>query len=106
MKGALISLSVGVVLLVIIYFKLSVYRGKGSFDIHFHDTYFVLSYFSVIVFSLLLLGTFFSIGGVIGTHFKSKLFWILTILFLSIDTYYVVAFYKAFNNTEITFHEE
>jgi len=106
MKGALIALFLGIALLVMIYFKLVVYRSKTSFDIHFHDTYFVLDYASAIVLAIILLGTFFSIGGIIGTHFKSKLFWILTVLFISINTYYVVSFNKASNNVDITFPKE
>jgi hypothetical protein len=106
MKGALIGLFIGISLLLFLYFKLAPYRSSTSFDIHFHDTYFVLDYLSAIGFSLILLGTFFAIGGTIGTHFKSKLFWILTVLFLSIDTVYIVSLYKAFNNNDITFPKE
>ncbi len=102
MKGALIALLIGLTLLVAVYFKLRIYKSNASFDIHLHDTYFVLSYAMAAVFTLLILGTFFSIGGVIGTHFKSKLFWTLTVIFLSVDTYYTAMFYKAFNHTEIT----
>ena len=92
MKGALVGLFVGIVLLILLYFKIDVYRSKGTIDIHLHDTYFVLSYSSVAIFILLFLGTFFSIGGMIGSIFKSKLFWILTILVLSIDAYYISSF--------------
>lgn len=106
MKGALIGLFFGLTLLVLLYFKLTPYRSNSSFDIHFHDTYFVLDYVSAIGFAFILLGTFFSIGGIIGTRFKSKLFWILTVIFLSINIYYGVSFYKAFNNNDITFSKE
>ncbi len=102
MKAALISLFFGFVLLVLLFLKMDVYKSKGTIDVHLHDTYFVLSYASVMVFVLLFLGTFFSVGGIIGTYFKSKLFWILCVLCLSIDTYYFMKFYKAFNDTEIT----
>lgn len=102
MKGALIALFIGLALLVLLYFRTTIYSSKGTIDIHLHDTYFVLSNASVIIFILLFLGTFLSVGGIIGSFFKSKLFWVLAVLFLSIDTYYIVTFYKAFSNTENT----
>jgi branched-subunit amino acid ABC-type transport system permease component len=75
MKGALISLVIGIVLLLLIYFRLDVYyRTRSGIDIYFHDTYFIVSYASVVSFVLLILGLFFSAGGIIGTRFKSKLF--------------------------------
>lgn len=92
MKGALIGLFLGIALLALIYFKLAVYRSKTSFDIYFHDTYFVINNTFAVVFALIFLGTFFSIGGIIGMHFRSKLFLLLTVLFLAIDIYYVVSF--------------
>ena len=102
MKGALIALFIGIVLLVAVYFKLSIYRSKSSFDIHLHDAFYVLDYTSAIILGFMMLGTFFSVGGIIGTHFKSKLFVVLVMLFLSIDTFYVVSFYKAFKNNKDT----
>jgi len=59
MKGALIALFIGIVLLVLLYFKMDIFRGKGTIDIHLHDTYFILSYTTVTIFILLFLGTFF-----------------------------------------------
>jgi hypothetical protein len=106
MKGALIGLFIGLTLLVFLYFKLAPYRSSTSFDIHVHDTYFVLDYLSATGFALIFLGTFFAIGGIIYTHFKSKLFWLLTVLFLSIDTFCAASFFKAFNNNDITFPKE
>jgi hypothetical protein len=97
MKGALIALFSGIALLVIIYFRLTIYRGKTSFDIQFHDTYFILDYGFSILLAFIFLGTFFSVGGIIGTRFRSKLFWILSVLFLAIDAYFVVVSYQAFS---------
>jgi hypothetical protein len=102
MKGALIALLIGIVLLILLYLRIEMRSSRGTIDIHLHDTYFVLSYASVVVFLLLFLGTFFALGGIIGSHFKSKVFWTLVVLFLSIDTYYVVSFYKSFNEAETT----
>jgi hypothetical protein len=102
MKGALIALFIGITLLILLYVKMDIYKSKGTIYIHLHDTYFVLSYATVILFVLLLLGTFFSVGGIVGSHFKNKLFWILMVFFLSVDTYYIVTFYKLFNDNKAT----
>jgi hypothetical protein len=102
MKGAFIALIIGIVLLVLLYLKVEMRSSNGTIDIHLHDTYFVLSHTSVFIFLLLFLGTFFALGGVIGSHFRSKVFWVLVVLSLSIDTYYVVSFYKALNEADVT----
>jgi len=102
MKGAFIALVIGIVLLLLLYFGLDIYSRKNMVNIHLHDTYFVLNYASVFLFLLLFLGTFFTIGGIIGSQFKSKLFWILALFFITIDTYYFLTYYNAFNGMEAT----
>ena len=94
MKGALIGLAIAITLLALAYFKLAVYRTKTSIDFHVHDTYFVIDNTVAIVFALLVMGTFFSTGGLIGTQAKNKVFWLLAVLFLLIDTYYAISFFK------------
>ena len=93
MKGALIALLIGITLLALLYFTVDIYGGKGRIDIHLHGTYFVFNYFSLLKFIFIVLGTFFSIGGMVGTYFKSKLFLVLAVLFISIDIYYIASFY-------------
>ena len=95
MKGALIGLFLGGILLVLQLYKNVININKESIDVHVHDTYFILSYKSVIIFLLLYLGTFFILGGLIGFHFKSKMFLVSTITILLIDVYYFIKFYKA-----------
>lgn len=99
MKGALIALLAGVALVFYIYFKLAINKSKTAIDFHLHDTYLVLDYTTAIILALILLGTFFSIGGLISTRFSSKLFWVLAVLFLSAGSYYAVSFYHAFSST-------
>lgn len=91
MKGALIALSIGIVLLIFLFSETASY-SSGTIDMHLHDTYFVLSYAAVIGFVILFLGTCFSIGGIFGSHAKSKLYLVLLALFLSVDIYYIVKF--------------
>jgi hypothetical protein len=98
MKGALIGLCIAIALLVILLLDLKIHRSHGTIDIHFYDTTLVTSYTFVVVFVLLFSGSFFAIGGIIATFFKSKGFWILAVLFVVIDTYYILTVYKALNN--------
>ena len=96
MKGALIGLLISIILLFSLSFKMSTHRTKPTIDIHFHDTYFILSYTSVVIFLILFLGTFFTFGGTIGTNFKNKLFWVLALAFLGVDIFFIVRNYKLF----------
>jgi len=91
MKGAVIALLIALALLILLCFTSKVYSTSGTLDFQLHDTTFVLSYSTVIIFILLFLGTFFSIGGIIGTHFKNTLFWVLLIVFFSIDIYFIAS---------------
>src|SRR6476661_6308016 len=102
MKGAKIALFIGVTFLVLLYFAVKIKVWKHTIIIHIHDTYFICTKVSLIIFVLLFLISFFSIGGIIGSLFRSKLFWILGIIFLSIDVYYIATFYKAFKKSEMT----
>lgn len=97
MKGAFIALFIGLALLVLLYSKLKIDKSEGTIDIHLYDTYYVVSYAVAITFALLFLATCFSVGGLIASVFKSRIFWILTVLLLSIDAYYIVSFYKRIN---------
>ncbi|NTS43830.1 hypothetical protein HRG84_23310 [Flavisolibacter sp. BT320] len=106
MKGACIGAGIGTILLFFLYTRLSIYRSKGTIDIHLHDTYFVLGYTAVILFVVLFLGTFFFLGGLLGARFKSRLFWVLAVVFLAIDTYYLVDVYKLVQDTEIVQQKE
>ena len=94
MKTALIALFLGVLSLILIYSVLNVHITKSSVDIHLYDTYYVLDYRYVFAFLLLYLGTLFSIGGLFGTQFKNKSFWILIVLFLLADAFYFLTIYK------------
>ena len=93
MKGALIALSIGIVLLILLFSETASY-SSGTIDMHLHDTYFVLGYAAVIGFVILFLGTCFSIGGIFGSHAKSKLFFVLLLLFLSGDMYFFLRFFN------------
>lgn len=94
MKGAFIALMIALAILILFLVASKIYSTQGTVDIQFHDTYFVLSHASVLVFILLFLGTLFSIGGIIGTHFKSTVFWVLLVAFICVDIYFIHPFFK------------
>jgi hypothetical protein len=99
-KGAFIGSLMAIALLMLAFIWLSGYKTESSFDVHIRDTWYILDYSIAIVFSILLIGTFFSIGGVIATHFKNKLFVILLVIFLSLDFFIIASFYISFTSSE------
>lgn len=93
----MLALVIGIALLIFVYFKTAVYATKESLDFHLHDTYFVLSYPFAIGFVVLFLGIFFSVGGIIGSRFKGKLFWMMLLLFLAAGFWYFFPFFQLLN---------
>ena len=99
MKTALIFLAIAVLLLVLLYSQVDVWIGNSTIDIHVHDTYFVVVRWEVILVIILFLGTFSSLGGVIGTRFHNKFFLIVFILFIAVDLYIVWSVYSLFKQS-------
>ena len=94
MKRAYIGLLVAFAVLILFLFTSKIHITQGRIDIQFHDTYFVLNHVSILIFIILFLGTWFSIGGIIGTHFKRSLFWVLLLVFVSVDIYLILPFFN------------
>lgn len=99
MKTALIFLAIAIVLLFLFWLKVDVWFGDSTIDIHFHDTYFVIACWHFILFVFLILGTFSSLGGIIGTKFKNKLFIAVLLIFLAVDAYIIWNLYSAFHHS-------
>ena len=91
-KGAYTALLLAIAVLLLFYLNMDIYTTKTTLDIHVQDTFFILSYTAVAFILFLLLGTFFVLGGLIGSRFESKLFWVLVLLFAIMDLYFVTAF--------------
>lgn len=96
MKVALLFFLTGICLLLLFFFKSKPWFSSSTVDIHLYDTYFVISYFSFAGFIVFLLGTFFSIGGIIGTHFHNKHFIFLALAFIAVDFFAILHYYKMF----------
>ena len=94
MKAALISLTIGIILVLIFVSQTYIRVNKSAIDIYVHDTYFVISYFSFIFLIILFLGTFFSIGGAIGTVFKNKYFTFPLLICILLDSFYIMKYIK------------
>lgn len=89
MKAALISLAIGIIILLFFLFNSNVRADKSGVDIHVHDTYFNISYFYFTLFIALFLGTFFCLGGAIGTAFKNRTFVYLLLACVLLVSYYI-----------------
>lgn len=98
MKTAVVFLTIGIILLTIVSFKTNAKFAASTVDIHVHDTVFVVPYFYISILSLLFLGTLFSIGGVIGTKFRGKIFIILFLLCAAACGYIIWKVNQAFNS--------
>ena len=90
MKTALLFFAIGAILLITICSKAGSKFRKSTVDIHLYDTYFILSYFSFTIAIILILATLFFFGGTIGTAFKNKNYLFPLLIFILIDTYYIV----------------
>ena len=97
MRTALIFVAVAVLVLTLLYLLTDVWFRPSSIDIHVHDTYFVINRPHVLLLLLLYLGTFFLLGGTIGTKLKNKVFLILFLVFLAADVYLFWNVYSAFH---------
>jgi hypothetical protein len=101
MKLAFFFLFIGFGCLILLNYLLKFKFHNTGVDIHFRDSYYVLSYSFLIIFSILLLTTLFTLGGVIYYGFKNKNFWILFSILVFADSYYTfssINMFKQLNN--------
>lgn len=85
MKTALTFLFVGLLALGILLAKLLVRFDRQTIDLHWGDTYYVISLPGFLLIMVLLLATLFAAGGVAGTRLQNKRFLILFVLLLAAD---------------------
>lgn len=97
MKSALIFLGVGILILILLCSRVDVWFTNSTVDIHVHDTYFVIARWHFILLIILILGTFSSLGGAIGTRFQNKAFIAFLFIFLAIDAFIVWKVYSLFH---------
>ena len=97
MKAAIISLVIGIVLLLFFLFGSYIQTYKSGINIQVHDTYFIISYFSFTVLITLFLGTFFSLGGAVGTAFKNKPLIYLLLICVLLDAFYITRYLELIN---------
>jgi hypothetical protein len=96
MKGALIFTCIGLCFLVLLFAPATFFPRNDSIDIHVFDSYVITTYGSLIGFICLTLATCFSLGGVIGSFFKSRNYWLMFLIIFSLDVYFIMQ-YKFWN---------
>jgi hypothetical protein len=74
--------AVAILVLILLSLRTDVWFTKSRVDIHFQDTYFVPAQFPIVTLIILMLGTFFSLGGTIGTRLKNRLFLFSFLIFI------------------------
>lgn len=88
MKTALLFLSIPILFLIISLNRVDVWMiNSKTIDIHFHNTYFVIDHVTALIALVVVLGTFFFTGGVIGTKFRKRFFLIGFLIFIVVDLY-------------------
>lgn len=82
MKGAVIGIITGVLSLLLL-FPLSIIQLKdGTVDIHLLDTYYAITYPIALLYMVVIPGCFFSLGGLMESHFRDRRFWLSLLLCL------------------------
>ncbi|HVG41676.1 MAG TPA: hypothetical protein VM888_08695 [Chitinophagaceae bacterium] len=97
MRGALIALLIGILLLTLCYLSITSWFRATTVDIHIHDTYYIITYRFLIIFIILFLGTLFSLGGSISTAFRHKYFLIFLFAFTAADIYFIIKLVNGFS---------
>jgi heme/copper-type cytochrome/quinol oxidase subunit 1 len=91
LRTALIFLLAGILMFLYFGWRLDVFFSETSVDIHIRDTYFVVANYHMAIAVLLVLTLFFSLGGMIGSRFKTWLYIILFLIATSFIIYIVVS---------------
>ncbi len=99
MKLALLFLFVGAVVLTFILSRWVVAYDWKAVDIRFNSTYLVINLFHFVVAVLLIALALFSLGGVLGTGFKSRPFLILFLATWVINGLVAWGVYKQFHSS-------
>jgi heme/copper-type cytochrome/quinol oxidase subunit 1 len=89
MRTGLLFAILGLLLLVLLLSRGGMQLTASTVDIHLFDTYFVMTYFHFVLLFMMVLGSFFSIGAVVGTRFRNAYFLGMLLLFVLADTFMI-----------------
>lgn len=98
MKTALLFSGITLLLLIALFYYCSAVFRDNYIDLHISDTFIVLEYFVFVLGAVLILGTSFSLGGVLGTAFQKRSFLLLFLFFLLADAFVAWRYYTLFTS--------
>jgi len=102
MRLALIFLFIGLIFLILLRYFFSMQFHNNKFSIHLHDTYYILSFSFIAIFTILFLISFFCLGGIIFYGFRSNFFIIFLSLIVLADTYFIYDTFRLFKQLNET----
>ena len=82
MKGAVIGIITGVLGLLLLFPLSIIQLQDGTVDIHLLDSYYVITYPIALLYLAVILGGFFSLGGLMESRFRDRRFWLSLLLCL------------------------
>ena len=91
MKIAFLFLFIGLGCLILLSYALGLKFHNNGVDIRFHDSYYILSYSFIIIFSLLFLATLFAMGGVIYYGLMNRKFVIVLSFLVFADSVFALS---------------
>ena len=93
MKNGIIAI-VSFIFILLIIFIAQIYMGNRTIDVHLHDTYFVINYWTFIMLCVLILTFAVSLTTSVILRFQNKLnYWLLLLSSLGLSAFFIYYYF-------------